>query len=95
MRPGMARTNVFSQRLSLHGFVVCTHLSVVVSVRGGKVSSERYVSGILAEEWIRGAEGVAGRAQHGVGPAGCDATLGAEAVQAEPAGAAAGQTKVR
>jgi hypothetical protein len=92
MQPGRARTIYSALWLHCFGF---THLSVVVSVRGGKVAAERYVGGILAEEWIRGAECVTGRAEHGVGPAGCGAALGAEAVQAESAGAAARQSKVR
>lgn len=66
------------------------YLSVVVSVRSGKVPSECDVGLILAEERIRGAECVAGRAQHGVCPARCGTVLDTEAVQSEPARAAAG-----
>jgi hypothetical protein len=73
---------------------VCAYLSVVVSVRSGKVPSERDVGRVLAEQRICGAECVAGRAQHRVCPARSDAVLGAEAVQTEPAGATACQTKV-
>jgi hypothetical protein len=92
MQPGKARTidlGVVAWRTC-----VCAYLSVVVSVRGSKVPAESDVSGVFAEERIRGAEGVAGRAQHWVCPARGDTVLGAEAVQTEPAGATAGQTKV-